>query len=276
LGKDNQSWRAAYPVIEDNRVARALKLAGYKFVFFPTAFAATRSNRYADQQLPNPAAMTREFQSVWLGTTILPQILGTFCPLIGCSAAGVPYVPESAASLDWKFRQLPLLAENKVPVFVFAHLTVPHEPYIYDARCGHRAPYWPERDDGAEEPKVKSAYIDQVKCTNEKVERLVTDILSHARRRTIIVLQADHGHGLLGRNQPELAEASPTQVAERADIFAAYFLPGAPANLISDSIGPVNAVRAIMRHYYSLPLAPLPEETFWASSVHPYAFTRIK
>jgi hypothetical protein len=276
LGKDNQSWRAAYPVIEDNRVARALKHAGYRFIFLPTAFAATRSNKLADQQLPNPAAMTREFQSVWLGTTILPQILGTLCPLIGCSSGSVPYVPESATSLDWKFRQLPRLAESKSPVFVFAHLTVPHEPYIYDARCGHRAPYWPERDDGAEQPKVKAAYIDQVRCTNEKVEGLVTDILSHAGRPTIIVLQADHGHGLLGRNQPELAEATPTQVAERTDIFAAYLLPGAPSNLISDSIGPVNAIRAIMRHYYSMPLAPLPEETFWASSVHPYRFTRIK
>jgi sulfatase-like protein len=276
LGEDNPSWRAAYPVIEDNRLARTLKRAGYRFVFFPTTFAPTKRNRYADQQLPNPASITPEFQSVWLSTTILPTFLGAICPWIGCSTGDVPYMPESAASLDWKFKRLPELAEGKEPVFVFAHLTVPHEPYIYDAKCGHRRPYWPDRDDGAEAAKVKAAYIDQVSCTNAKVERLVTDILSRARRQTIIVLQADHGHGRLGRGQPALAEALPWQVAERMDIFAAYFLPDHPEGLISDSVGPVNAIRAIMRHYYSLPLPLLPEKTFWASSARPYAFTRIR
>jgi arylsulfatase A-like enzyme len=211
---------------------------------------------------------------VWLRTTILLPVLEGVCPLIGCSSGR--YVPESATAMDWKFRRIAELAESRDPVFVFAHLTVPHEPYIYDARCGHRDPYIPERDDGPEAGQVRAAYVAQVRCTNEKVERLVTDILSHARRQTIIVLQADHGHGRLGHDQPALKEALPWQVAERTDIFAAYFLPDHPAGLLSDSIGPVNAIRAIMRHYYWLPLPPLPEHTFWSSSAHPYAFTRIR
>jgi hypothetical protein len=274
LGPDNRKWRAAYPVIEDNRVSRALKENGYRFIFFPTAFPMTRRNRYADQQLPEPPNGSREFESVWLRTTVLLPVLEGVCPLIGCSSGR--YVPESAASMDWKFRRIAELGGNREPVFVFAHLTVPHEPYIYDARCGHRDPYIPERDDGPEAAQVKAAYVDQVRCTNERVERLVTDILSHAHRQAIIVLQSDHGHGRLGHDQPPLNEALPWQVAERSDIFEAYFLPGHPQGLLSDSIGPVNAMRAIMRHYYWLPLPALPEQTFWSSSAHPYALTRIK
>jgi hypothetical protein len=274
LGRDNQSWRAAYPVIEDNRVARALKENGYRFIFFPTAFPMTKRNRYADEQLPERTNTSREFESVWLRTTILLPVLEGICPLIGCSSGR--YVPESAAAMDWKFQRIAELAENREPVFVFAHLTIPHEPYIYDARCGHRDPYIPERDDGPEAGRVKAAYVDQVRCTNQKVERLVTDILSRARRQTIIVLQADHGHGRLGQDQPALKDALPWQVAERTDIFAAYFLPDHPAGLLSDSIGPVNAIRAIMRHYYWMPLPPLPEKTFWSSTARPYAFTRIR
>lgn len=276
LGRDNRNWGAVYPLIEDNRVSRTLKQAGYKFIFFPTAFAATERNRHADEQLPDPKAMTREFRSVWLDTTILPPLLQSICPLLGCSSESVPYAPESATSLDWKFRRIPELATRTEPVFVFAHLTVPHEPYLYDAQCDHRTPYWPDRDDGAEALKVKAAYIDQIRCINAKVERLVTEILTRTRRETIIVLQADHGHGRLGRYQPALDKASPSQVAERTDIFAAYYLPDAARGLISDSIGPVNAIRAIMRHYYSMPLPPLPEETFWSSQDYPYAFTQVR
>jgi hypothetical protein len=274
LGRDNQSWRAAYPVIEDNRLSRVLKEDGYRFIFFPTAFPMTKRNRFADQQLPEPRRTGREFESVWLRTTVLFPVLEGVCPFLGCSTGR--YVPESAAEMDWKFRRIADLAESREPVFVFAHLTVPHEPYIYDAKCGHRDPYIPERDDGPEAAQVKAAYVDQVRCTNERVEHLVTEILGRARRQTIIVLQSDHGHGRLGHDQPALKAALPWQVAERTDIFAAYFLPGHPRDLLSDSIGPVNAIRAIMRHYYWMPLPPLPEKTFWSSAAQPYAFTRIR
>src|SRR6266545_570257 len=157
LGRENPSWRASYPVIEDNRVARALKEDGYKFIFFPTAFPMTKRNRYADAQLPKSTNTSREFESVWLRTTILLPVLEGVCPMIGCSSGR--YVPESAALMDWKFRRLAELAESRDPVFVFAHLTVPHEPYIYDAKCGHRDPYIPERDDGPEAAQVKAAYV---------------------------------------------------------------------------------------------------------------------
>jgi hypothetical protein len=274
LGRNNPSWRAAYPVIEDNRVSRALKEEGYRFIFFPTAFPMTKRNRFADEQLPEPTNRSREFESVWLRTTMLLPVLEEVCPLIGCSSGR--YVPETATAMDWKFERLAGLAESSNPVFVFAHLTIPHEPYIYDANCGHRDPYIPERDDGPEARRVKAAYVDQVRCTNAKVERLVTEMLSRARRQTIIVLQADHGHGRLGQDQPALEDALPWQVAERTDIFGAYYLPDHPDGLLSDSIGPVNAIRAIMRHYYRMPLPPLPEKTFWSSTAHPYAFTRIR
>lgn len=274
LGRNNQSWRAAYPVIEDSRVSRVLKQKGYRFIFFPSAFPMTKRNRYADEQLPAPTNGNREFEAVWLRTTVLRPLLESLCPIVGCSSG--KYVPESAALMDWKFRRIAELAGSTAPVFVFAHLTVPHEPYIYDAECGHRNPYIPERDDGPEAGPVMAAYVNQVKCTNEKVERLVTDILRRANRQTIIVLQADHGHGRMGHDQPALKDALPWQVEERTDIFAAYFLPGHPEGLLSDSVGPINAVRAIMRHYYSMPLPPLPEQTFWSSSSYPYAFTKIK
>jgi sulfatase-like protein len=276
LGVNSSAWSPAYPLIENNRTWHALKQLGYKFIFLPTALPATASNRYADIQLPDPSRMTHEFEAAWLHTTVLVPLLDAVCALRHCSAGSLPYVPESAESIDSKFTELPRLAESEQPVFVFAHFTVPHEPYIYDAQCRHRTPYWPKSDAGAEESQVKTAYVQQIECVNRKVQQMVEEIQRHAARPTIVMLQADHGHGRLGRDQPPLRGTPQDRVAERVDIFGAYYLPGAPSGLLNDSIGPVNVMRAVMRHYFGFDLPELQEKTYWSSSGLPYRFTRIR
>jgi hypothetical protein len=276
LGPENPSWAAAYPLIEDNRTWRALRGLGYQFVFMPSALPATDHNRHADLMLPDPSKLTHEFEAVWLRGTILLPILERTCALFGCSAGPLPYVPESAESLDWKFHVIPGLAKSDKAVFVLAHLTVPHEPYLYDAECRHRDPYWPRIDTGSEASAVKAAYIAQLQCVNRKVEQLVKEILSASHRPAIIMLQADHGHALLGRDVPPLTDASAAQVEERLDIFAAYRLPGAPPGLVYDSISPVNAMRGVMRHYFGLDLPPLADASYWSSARRPYKFTRVR
>ncbi len=276
LGPENPSWTVAYPLLEDNRTWRTLHRLGYRFVFMPSALPATDHNRYADLLLPDPSQLSHEFEAVWLRGTLLLPVLEWTCTHLKCSGGALPYVPETPASYDWKFRAMPGLAGGEKPVFVLAHLTVPHEPYVYDADCRHRDPYWPRTDSGAAQPAVKAAYIAQVECVNRRVEQLVTGIIGASRRPVVILLQADHGHALLGRDVPPLVDATPAQVAERTDIFAAYRLPGAPAGLVSDSVGPVNAMRAVMRYYYGLDLPPLEEASYWSSAHRPYAFTRVR
>ena len=273
---DGSRWGPAASLIEDNRTWRALHRLGYRFVFMPTAYQPTGQNRFADLQVPDPRRLTHEFEAVWVRGTIMLPILQRMCAALSCWSGVPPYVPESAASLDWKFATIPTLARGDRPVFVFAHLTVPHEPYVYDANCGHRPPYWPTTDKGREAAAVTAAYVAQIRCVNRKIETLVSEILAASTRPAIILLQADHGHGRLGRDLPALSEVTPGEVAARSDIFAAYRLPGAPPGLMSDSVGPVNAMRAVMRYYYGLDLPPLQEATYWSSGSRPYDLTRVR
>ncbi len=276
IGSENPDWGIADPLIEDNRTWRTLHRLGYRFVFMPTAYPATGHNRYADLQLPDPGRLTHEFEAVWLRGTMLLPVLERACAVFSCSGGVPPYVPESATSLDWKFAAIPGLVHSERPVFVLAHLTVPHEPYVYDADCGHRRPYWPNADDGPDAETGKAAYVAQVRCVNRKVEELVKAILGRSTRPAIILLQADHGHGRLGRDLPPLSGASAARVEERIDIFAAYLLPGAPRGLVHDSIGPVNTMRSVMRYYYGLDLPPLEDASYWSSAGRPYEFTRVR
>jgi hypothetical protein len=275
FGADNDNWELVYPLVENNRLAAFLHEHGYRYIFFPSAFAATRRSRIADTQLPSPSQIRPEFEAVWLWTTPIPTAHLLACRIAGCQFFTFSYTPESAELLDWKFDQLPQLAGRTQPVFVFAHLTLPHEPYVYYRTCQHRVPLWPH-DDAADTLTLKKAYVEQIECLNRKLLVLVDAIRSHSNTPPLILLQADHGHGRLGRLAPGLNAVAPWQVAERRAVFAAYALPGVAASEVSDSISPVNIVRLVLRHYFNANLPNRPDFTYWSGWTRPYRFTRLQ
>jgi hypothetical protein len=188
----------------------------------------------------------------------------------------MPYVPETAAMLDWKFEQLARLAGQDQPVFVLAHLTVPHDPYLYRADCGHRLPYWPNRDDGREAVAVRAAYLAQIRCLNAKLETVVSAWQARALVPPVILLQADHGHGLAGRYLPSAKELSPAQIADRTSVFAAYLIPGADPRALPDTVTPVNAMRFMLRETFRADLPPLEDATYWSAFRSPNALERVR
>jgi hypothetical protein len=275
FGIDNGDWELVYPLVENNRLAALLRSQGYRYVFFPSAFAATRQSRLADAQLPSPSQIRPEFETIWLWMTPIPTAHLLACRIAGCQVFTFSYTPESAELLDWKFEQLPLLTGRERPVFVFAHLTLPHEPYVYYRTCQHREPYWP-LDDTNDTLSVKRAYVEQIECLNRKLLGLVDAIRRRSGTPPVILLQADHGHGRLGRLAPGLDAVAPWQVAERRAVFAAYALPGVPVGEVSDSITPVNIIRVVLRHYFNVDLPNRPDVTYWSGWTRPYRYTRLQ
>jgi hypothetical protein len=276
LGTDNPRWVDAYHLVENNRVASFLRDRGYRFVFFPTALGVTRENRYADMQLPDPKDIRPEFVTAWLLTTAAPVFHYFACQLTACSPTGGPYIPETATLFDWKFEALAALPGGPQPLFVFAHLAVPHEPYIYAADCQHRRPYWPLHDFGDEAPKVREAYRDQIRCVNRKLTELITRLQERSAIEPVIMIQGDHGHGLLGRNLPGISEAAEWQIADRVSAFAAYMVPGMLPSTLPDSITPINAMRAMLRYTFGADLPPVEDATYWSSYDRPYRLRRVR
>ena len=264
-----------FALVERNRTWQFLRQRGYRFIFFPTAFPTTFRNRYADLQLPTPAETVTEFETVWLRSTPIVPLLRLRCAVTSCDRMRFPYVPEPADRVDWRFTTLESLADSAGPHFAFAHFLVPHEPYIYDAACEHRRPYWPLTDSGAEEEPMKAAYVAQIRCVNTKVLQLVDGLIRRSRVPPIILLQADHGHGRLGRDQPPFRLVPPDRADERAQVFAAYFLPDAPDTLLYDGVSAVNVIRRTLAFYFGADLPLLADETWWSGRVPPYGFTRL-
>jgi hypothetical protein len=276
FGRQAQSRLLAQPDIENNRLVAFLKGQGYQFVFVPSAFDVTRRNRYADLQVPEPADVLADLPVAWYRASALPVVHRVACRVFGCEATRWPYVSESAEELDRKFIRLGALPRSARPTFVFAHLLLPHEPYLYRADCSHHRPFWPEVDTGAVAPVVRALYSEQVACTNKKLQTLIAAIQGRAQKPPIILIQGDHGHGRMGHPVFPLSDLVPKElVDERLTPFAAYALPGLPAESLPEGITPVNIVRLVLRHYFNADLPPLPDRSYWSSTSQPFAFTHL-
>jgi hypothetical protein len=264
-----------YDLIENNRLAAFLRQQGYRFVFLPTPFKFTHQNRIADLQLPAPKEIRGELGAVWQQSTMLPELLSAGCALLGCQAGRLRYVPESADFMDWKFERMKELADGARPTFVLAHLSLPHEPYLYHADCSHRDPYFPLAGGVLGDEEADEGYIDEIRCTNRKVAELVDSILTRSRRPPVILIQADHGHGRMA-NLPEYEKVTPSQLRERMSVFSAYHLPGVGQSAVGDSITPVSVMRLLLRHYFGADLPPIQDASYWPPEGRPLDPIRVE
>ena len=264
-----------YDLIENNRLAGFLKQQGYRFAFFPTGFRVTFQNRNADLQLPPPREVRGEFAAVWQNTTILPELLSGACTLLGCEGGRFLITAQAAGMMDWKFERLKDLSGGDTPTFVLAHLSLPHEPFLYHADCSHRDLYWPVGAGLPDDDEANRGYLDQIRCANRKLTTVVDSILSRSRRPAVILLQSDHGHGRIG-HLPPFEKLNAYQLRERMSVFAAYRLPGIPPGAVRDSVTPVNALRLTLRHYFGADLPPLEDASYWGLEDKPFDLVRIK
>lgn len=272
LGVDATSRRAVDRLVEYNALMMLLRERGYRLVFLPTAYPVTRRNRLAHIQLPSPERVRPEFVTAWLWTTPVPLLHEHVCLLLGCALERSNTPPERAELIDWKFDQLERLPADGRPTFVFMHLAVPHEPYLYRGDCRHRRPFWPWPDTLE---SAKRAYAEQVACVNRKLQRLIESIQARSAVPPVILIQSDHGHARLGRRVPPAAGVRPELQEERASVFAAYHLPGVPKDQVPESVTPVNLMRLVLRSYLGVPLDPLEDATYWSSTEQPYRFQRL-
>jgi hypothetical protein len=130
------------------------------------------------------------------------------------------------------------------PRFVYAHLMMPHDPYVFD-RNGNRVPGNVIRDE-------KTAYFEQLLFVNKVITNLVPTIQRNASVPPIIVVQGDHGFRWLGGESGK---------RESLTILNAYYLPNSSPDWVYDGITPVNTFRLIFNHYFGTHYEYLPDRS---------------
>jgi hypothetical protein len=271
--QNGSSWLSIYQMMQDHLVGRFLKQRGYKFVQFGSWWNPTRMSRTADENVNWHSSP--QLQRAYLGQTLFGQLTRSF---------GVLASDERVNHCDRvrrQFRGLADLAQDPAPTFAFAHILLPHPPFVFDAngKCLSL--------EEATSRSRKKNYTDQVIFANAMVLDLVGEIRSTSKTEPIIVIQADEGpwpeayagdERFFGQDisSVDWTKVPRAELREKMRILNALYLPDADGAPLYPSMTPVNTFRIIFNRYFGTNLPLLPDENFvFVDDEHLYNFQEV-
>ena len=175
--------------------------------------------------------------------------------------------PPERASAEW-YRRRTLSALEQLetvvpdipsPKFVFAHLVIPHHPFVFGPN-GEELNSIEAGVPKFEEYKIK--YPDQVTYINRRILAIIDLILQSSPNPPVIVLQGDHG-------------PAPFDVIERRmKNLNVYYFPDNPEGLYP-TITPVNTFRLIFNKYFGQKYPLLEDRSLYSAYDVPYNYEEI-
>ena len=139
---------------------------------------------------------------------------------------------------------------GKSPVFVYAHLNLPHFPYFYNE---HGKPNSPDSIYNADMIVNKKRFAGYIKYTNKQLLRIINSIKTKTNNKAVIIIQSDHG----------IADFNRSKKADAFRNYSAFYFPDGDYSMIYDSSSNVNCFRIILNKYMKQTLPLLPDKTFY-------------
>lgn len=264
-----------YRSIRNNRVTRFLQAQDYRLIHFGPWWEPTRRSDLADTHV-NYLDMP-DFLRLTLERSIVSHVAAATGMMPGDGRS------DQCRRVQFQFDALEQLArEDKVSgrKQVFAHLLLPHPPFIVkaDGACKSLA-------EARALSRIEN-YVAQVTYANQRILALLDEIAASGRPAVVIV-QADEGpwpEALAGdeaslgldTSNADWATASDKQLHEKMFILLA--VKGiAPGDLPLDPRAtPVNLYRQIFARYFGSALPLLPDRSFlFKDRSHPYQFIDV-
>lgn len=273
VGPESRSWLPLYAMLQDNAVGRFLKQQGYKFVQVGSWWNPTRSNPHADVNVNWNT--TPELPRVFIMQTAFGQI---------AKRLGLTVFDDRAHQCERIHREFDALAElarDPAPTYVFAHVLLPHPPFVFgaDGECL-------SLETVTNRSRVEN-YTNQVRFANTKILEMIRAIRANSQTDPIIIIQADEGpwpapyagdERFLGTDVTSVdwTRATRAELREKMRILNALYLPGAEAPPFHPTMTPVNTFRIVFNQYFGTNLPLLPDENYvFVDDRHLYKFQRV-
>lgn len=253
-------------------VPTALKSIGYHYIHLGNWWEPTSWNTDADVVLRFQDSA--EFSGALFSTTFL-SLFSPPAPEAGGQGDGETISRRDLArdTTLYTYDRLAETADRPGPNFVFAHILLPHPPYVFD-QDGH---FLSEETIRSRPERV--SYVQQVQFANEKTLEAIDQLL-HDPTDPIIVLQADEGpwprEFSLNEVNFDWLTASDPQIAQKFGILNAIHLPNGvdPRDYgFTDRTSPVNEFRVVFNAMFGTHLPMLPDMTYLSPDyAHMYDF----
>ena len=231
-------------LITNNSVVPALRQAGYSYVDMSLS-----SDDFSISSLTSG-------QSPIFGIEAFAVALAKMTPLSRPVVENLIEGNIRRAQILRKLEELKTLNRPASPIFVYAHLLIPHHPYIFD-RSGNKPP-WTDRV--MQMRPERELYLDQVRFANAKIREVVDALLTGDGPPPIVIVQGDHGADPMGSSE----EANRRL---RMGILNAYYVPDAIRTRLYDSITPVNTFRLVL-DYLGADLPLLKDRRYFSTSAN--------
>ena len=237
-----------------NNVRKFLASQGYNIISFATNFPVSEW-KDANYFLSPPPKGMNDFE-IMLAQTSLWR-----------APMDMVDEPPERISAEW-YRRRTLFALEQLettvpeipsPKFVFAHLVIPHHPFVFGPN-GEELNSIEAGVPPFEEYKVK--YPDQVTYINKRILAIVDLILKNSPKPSIIIIQGDHG-------------PAPFDVIERRmKNLNVYYFPDDTKGLYP-TITPVNTFRLIFNKYFGQNYPLLEDKSLYSAYDVPYNYVEV-
>jgi hypothetical protein len=226
-------------MVENNAVSKIFEENGYEMIYFYNEYNLEPTDRNDNELCNNDLfisnnnlSSTKFMTFIFNNTPIL--IVQNLFDLRGILHIYSPTYVDLAQNRLCVFNELPFLDEEFLgPIFVHAHIILPHEPAIFssDGSINSQNKQIPDAE-------KDSLYLSQLNYTDSLVLELVEKLLVK-EPQPIILIQSDHGY----RAGPDIRESFSN--------FAAYYFPNIELNANDYSIiTPVNSFRILFNNNF--------------------------
>jgi hypothetical protein len=255
--------RAGLPeLLKHSRLRTALEALGYQSVAFETGFRTTEwedADLYLAPQTSSagilqPGSGLTDFELVLINTSagrLLTDAAVKLPEFIQPDFDNPRRIHRDR--ILFVFDQLRSLASRPGPKLVFAHIIIPHPPYVFG----------PDGEFTDYDQDPRTAYANQVTYLNRTLIPLLESIINQSETPPVIIIQGDHG-------------GTESRQADRMDILSAYYLPGGTQDPLYQSISPVNSFRVVLNEFFGGAYELLADASYFSGYNAPFEYTVIE
>jgi hypothetical protein len=250
MGRTSSDPAPLYERIRNSAAASVLQKLGYRYYHVGSWFHPTTQSDIADY-LGEPE-FTVSFASTLLDQSAITGLRGIVDMITTLSAYGTP--AQQAEVTEGQFERLGEIRAEPGPKYVFAHVLVPHNPYLFLA-------------DGSFDPE-HATFATQLGYANAQIREFVEPLLAlPPEEQPIIILQADEGpyptRYAGGRDAFDWDTATNEELLIKFEVLNAMYLPGPEGEAaLPDGITLVNTFPEIFARYFGILVPRASDRTF--------------
>lgn len=261
----------AFARIQDHTLQRYLRNHGYRYIHIGSRWPQTAANIHADVNMHPDLPDLLSFGWKLYTSTLLNPLGERYFDL---SEDGI-----ARRRIRYNFAALGDVAAQPGPKFIFAHILLPHPPYVFGPNGEPRS----RREMHGQDPQT--SYLNHVRCANLFVIDAVDRILARSARPPLIILQADEGsfsHPEFGGDDQKDGAGinwltlSDTALVSHLSILTAVRFPEGGAAGLYDTITPVNTLRLAVNRACGAKFPMLPDYNYiFPDTKHIYGFVDV-